>query len=87
MTANNVPYQAARSLPVLHAQKKFYFYPYRHVTKASLQDELIIGAGSGNDVAVALSEGARHVDAVEIDPSLLQIGRGPTRTTLTRIRG
>lgn len=75
VTANNVPYQAARSLPVLHAQKKFYFYPYRHVTKASLQDELIIGAGSGNDVAVALSEGARHIDAVEIDPSLLQIGR------------
>ncbi len=75
VTANNVPYQAARSLAVLHEQKKFYFYPYRHVTKASLQDELIIGAGSGNDVAVALSEGARHVDAVEIDPELLQVGR------------
>ena len=75
VTANNVPYQAARSLAVLHAQKKFYFYPYSHVTKASLKDELIIGAGSGNDVAVALSEGARHIDAVEIDPSLIQIGR------------
>jgi hypothetical protein len=75
VTANNVPYQAARSLAVLHEQKKFYFYPYRHVTGATLQDELIIGAGSGNDVAVALSEGARHIDAVEIDPSLLEIGR------------
>jgi hypothetical protein len=75
VTANNVPYQAARSLAVMHAQKKFYFYPYRHVTAASLQDELIIGAGSGNDVAVALSQGAKHVDAVEIDPALLQIGR------------
>ncbi len=75
VTANNVPYQAARSLAVLHAQKKFYFYPYRHVTRASLGNELIIGAGSGNDVAVALSEGARHIDAVEIDPALLQIGR------------
>ena len=75
VTANNVPYQAARSLAVLHEQKKFYFYPYSHVTKASLQNELIIGAGSGNDVAVALSEGARHIDAVEIDPSLIQIGR------------
>src|ERR1022692_359870 len=30
VTANNVPYQAARSLAVLHEQKKFYFYPYRH---------------------------------------------------------
>jgi len=75
VSANNVPYQAARSLAVMHVQKKFYFYPYRHVTAASLQDELIIGAGSGNDVAVALSQGARHVDAVEIDPALLQIGR------------
>jgi hypothetical protein len=75
VTANNVPYQAARSLAVLHEQKKFYFYPYNHVTKASLKNELIIGAGSGNDVAVALSEGARHIDAVEIDPSLIQIGR------------
>ena len=75
VTANNVPYQAARSLAVLHEQKKFYFYPYSHVTKASLKDELIIGAGTGNDVAVALSEGARHVDAVEIDPSLIKIGR------------
>ncbi len=75
VTANNVPYQAARSLTVLHEQKKFYFYPYDHVTKASLKNELIIGAGTGNDVAVALSEGARHIDAVEIDPSLIQIGR------------
>ena len=75
VTANNVPYQAARSLAVLRKQKKFYFYPYSHVTKASLKNELIIGAGSGNDVAVALSEGARHIDAVEIDPSLIQIGR------------
>ena len=31
---------------------------------------LIIGAGSGNDVAKALSEGAAHVDAVEIDSRL-----------------
>jgi hypothetical protein len=76
VTANNVPYQAARSLAVLHLQKKFYFYPYRHVTAASLRSELIIGAGSGNDVAVALAQHARHIDAVEIDPALLQIGRG-----------
>ena len=75
VTANNVPYQAARSLAVLHEQKKFYFYPYSHVTRASLKNELIIGAGTGNDVAVALSEGARHIDAVEIDPSLIKIGR------------
>jgi hypothetical protein len=75
VSANNIPYQAARSLTVLHQQKKFYFYPYQHVTRSSLKNVLIIGAGTGNDVAVALSEGAQHVDAVEIDPVLIQLGR------------
>jgi spermidine synthase len=74
VSANNIPYQAARSLAVLHKQKAFYFYPYRHVTRASLRNVLIIGSGTGNDAAVALSEGARHVDAVEIDPLLVRIG-------------
>jgi hypothetical protein len=75
VSANNIPYQAARSLSVMREQKQFYFYPYRHVTTAGLGNVLIIGAGTGNDSAVALSEGARHVDAVEIDPLLLRIGR------------
>ncbi len=75
VSANNIPYQAARSLTVLRQQKKFYFYPYQHVTRSSLKNVLIVGAGTGNDVAVALSEGAQHVDAVEIDPVILKIGR------------
>ena len=36
---------------------------------------LIIGAGSGNDVAAALAHGAGHVDAVEIDPVINELGR------------
>ncbi len=71
VSANNVPYQMAVSVNAMHRREPFYFYPYRHVTRASLGDVLIIGAGTGNDVAAALSEGARHVDAVEIDPLLL----------------
>lgn len=39
-------------------------------------DVLIIGAGTGNDVQAALHYGARHVDAVEVDPVLYEIGRG-----------
>jgi spermidine synthase len=39
------------------------------------EDVLIIGAGSGNDVAAALANGAKHVDAVEIDPAIYDIGR------------
>jgi hypothetical protein len=38
------------------------------------EDVLIIGAGSGNDVAAALANGAKHVDAVEIDPAIYRIG-------------
>ncbi|MBI5533675.1 MAG: hypothetical protein HY898_13225 [Deltaproteobacteria bacterium] len=41
--------------------------PYREV--------LILGAGSGNDVGVALGNGVTHVDAVEIDPAIADIGR------------
>lgn len=39
------------------------------------EEVLIIGAGSGNDVEAALHHGARHVDAVEIDPVMAAIGR------------
>ena len=38
---------------------------------------LIVGAGSGNDVALALAKGATHVDAVEIDPVLQRLGEAP----------
>ena len=36
---------------------------------------LIVGAGTGNDVAAALRHGVRHIDAVEIDPGILRIGQ------------
>jgi SAM-dependent methyltransferase len=36
---------------------------------------LIIGAGSGNDVAAALRQGVQHIDAVEIDPAINDLGR------------
>lgn len=39
------------------------------------QDVLVIGAGSGNDVSRALQWGATHVDAVEIDPVILRLGK------------
>jgi SAM-dependent methyltransferase len=36
---------------------------------------LIVGAGTGNDVAGALRGGSQEVDAVEIDPQVLRIGQ------------
>jgi len=39
-----------------------------------LDDALIIGAGSGNDINHALRNAVRHIDAVEIDPVIQSIG-------------
>jgi hypothetical protein len=72
---NNIPYQTIYSLHTLHRIESFYFFPYRHLGSAALSNVLVIGAGTGNDVGVALSEGARHIDAVEIDPQLVHLGK------------
>ena len=52
---------------------------------------LIVGAGSGSDVALALArnDGAiEHIDAVEIDPEIQQIGvDAAPRPARTRTRG
>jgi len=54
---------------VLHRQL------YRWLPDRKFDRALIIGAGTGNDAALALSEGIQHVDAVEIDPVIARIGR------------
>jgi SAM-dependent methyltransferase len=36
---------------------------------------LVVGAGTGNDVAAALRAGAEAVDAVDIDPAIVSLGR------------
>jgi spermidine synthase len=50
-----------------------YELPYRLVPHPG--QVLVVGAGTGNDVAAALRHGAAHVDAVEIDPLILRLGR------------
>ncbi|PIQ68079.1 MAG: hypothetical protein COV91_06045 [Candidatus Taylorbacteria bacterium CG11_big_fil_rev_8_21_14_0_20_46_11] len=41
---------------------------------------LVLGSGTGNDVAMAIRHGARKIDAVEIDPVILSLGkRHPAR--------
>lgn len=42
---------------------------------ANRGEVLIVGAGMGNDVAAALRSGAQRIDAVEIDPAILALGR------------
>ncbi len=50
-----------------------YDLPYRLVKDPD--EVLVVGAGTGNDVAAALRWGAHHIDAVEIDPVILRLGR------------
>jgi SAM-dependent methyltransferase len=75
LRVNGRPHQSIAPLDLLRDERPVYFFPYRHVGDRPLEDVLIIGAGNGNDVAVALSNGVGHVDAVEIDPVLYEIGR------------
>jgi len=71
---NGIPHQSVMSVQDRRRLGHVYFLPYERAHPASLDDVLIVGAGSGSDVAIALSEGAQHVDAVEIDPRIQQIG-------------
>jgi hypothetical protein len=50
-----------------------YDAPYKAALR--LDRVLVVGAGTGNDVAAALRAGAGHVTAVEIDPVILRLGR------------
>ncbi len=55
-----------------------YRLPYllnRDAGGKPFDEVMIIGAGSGNDVAAALSQGVQHIDAVEIDPVINELGR------------
>jgi SAM-dependent methyltransferase len=54
---------------------KEYFYQWPYTAFGdTFENVLVLGAGSGTDVAAALRHGAKHVDAVEIDPVILRLG-------------
>jgi len=75
ISVNGVPHQSIIATKDREQADPIYFLPYQHIAGNRLRNVLIIGAGNGNDVATALAMGAQHVDAVEIDPRLLQLGR------------
>lgn len=65
-------FKAHPGLPTIY-QHSEYEVPYRF---AQPKDVLVLGAGTGNDVAAALRAGAKTVDAVDIDPAILRFGVG-----------
>lgn len=50
-----------------------YNLPFRFATPAP--SVMIVGSGTGNDVAGALRNGSARVDAIEIDPAILALGK------------
>jgi spermidine synthase len=59
--------------PTVSRGRLFYGLPYR--LQKIPGDVLVVGAGTGNDVAAALRHGAHSVTAVELDPAILELGR------------
>jgi SAM-dependent methyltransferase len=62
-------------LPFLAAWREFYDAPYRDSRALPPGPVLVVGAGTGNDVAAALRCTDRRVTAVEIDPAISELGR------------
>jgi SAM-dependent methyltransferase len=72
--ALNLSRASVDQFPFLRHWQRQYDLPYT-IPRFSYDDVLIVGAGTGNDTAAALRHGARRVDAVEIDPAIVNLGK------------
>jgi SAM-dependent methyltransferase len=75
VSVNGIPHQVITSVQTRKETEPIYFLPYERTPGLKLGNVLIVGAGTGTDVAIALSKGAHHIDAVEIDPQIYRLGR------------
>jgi hypothetical protein len=73
LLVNGIPHQTMEPAERRLAAVTLYGLAYQR-TRSIPKNVLIVGAGTGVDVAVALREGVQHVDAVEIDPRIHAIG-------------
>src|SRR5215208_7214905 len=62
----------AAKVPYVGAVRPAYLRPYAYA--ARLDTVLVVGAGTGNDLSMLLQSGAKYIDAVEIDPTIADIG-------------
>jgi SAM-dependent methyltransferase len=59
----------------LEKWRKSYDFPFSLKTLPDKCDILVLGAGTGNDVAAALRNCDCRIDSVELDPMILKIGK------------
>jgi hypothetical protein len=62
--------------PIFSALPPSLIHHFDHSTGRRVNDMLVIGAGGGVDVRAALSFGVRHVDAVDINPLIVDGVKG-----------
>lgn len=76
VSVNGVGHQTMLPTEAKLAEHPFYLVPYTGLstTPQHYNKALVIGAGTGTDVAVALRQNVDHVDAVEIDPEIYALG-------------
>jgi spermidine synthase len=85
ITVNNTGYQAMIDLSDEHTKSHLTDFPVemRGLSQYDIplllhphpRSFLIVGAGSGNDVAGGLRHGLKAITAVEIDPAIISLGR------------
>lgn len=72
-TASAILVEQGKAAPADTVYRNQYSFPY--LVKPQPEDVLIIGAGAGNDASAAIKAQAQRVDAVEIDPAIVRIGK------------
>ena len=74
LLVNGIPHQAMWRADD-ERKEQLYGQLYEWFPGRTFDRVLIVGAGTGSDTSIALRKGAGRVDAVEIDPSILDLGR------------
>jgi spermidine synthase len=85
VSVNNTIYQMIADLRENHISSDLELYP-PEIHSSSQYDiplllhpnphsYLIVGAGAGNDVAGGLRQGVKQINAIEIDPAIIDIGK------------
>lgn len=58
---------------IVRVRRSYYNLPY--CFKPAPENVLVLGCGTGQDVLAAVQHGARSVDAIEIDPVVVSLGK------------